>query len=246
FERDPPKDPGLSPAAVITCEHASERLPDGWRWPDTDARLLGTHWAYDLGAAELARALAAELGSVAVLAGFSRLLADPNRPEDSPDLFRLKADGMAVGLNAGIDPEERNRRLLPWRAYHDAVDAEVSASMAPIVFSMHTFTPVYEGTPRAVEIGVLFDDEDALAATLREALVSAGFNVAMNEPYSGKFGLMYSVDRHARCHGRRAIELEVRQDLAVNPETRSRVVLATAPAVRSCAREMGLPGRPGC
>jgi predicted N-formylglutamate amidohydrolase len=237
FERDRENESTPRPAAVVTCEHASERLPDGWQWPETDARLVGTHWAYDLGAAELARELAAALGSVCVLAGFSRLLADPNRPEDSPDLFRQQADGRTVGLNAEIDAHERSRRLIPWRAYHEAVDREVGAARAPIVFSMHTFTPLYEGTPRTVEIGVLFDEEEALAMALREALVTAGFDVAMNEPYSGKLGLMYSVDRHARRHGRRPIELEVRQDLAVSPEMRRRIVLATAPAVRAFAQE---------
>lgn len=245
FEANAAKDSDLGPAALVTCEHASERLPDGWRWPDGDARLRGTHWAYDLGAEELARALAAELGTVAVLARFSRLLADPNRPEDSPDLFRREADGEAVGLNRNIDADERNRRLIPWRAYHEAVDAEIRATSAPIVFSMHTFTPVYEGTLRAVEVGVLFDEEEDLATTLRVALTSAGFNVAMNEPYSGKLGLMYSVDRHARRHGRRPIELEVRQDLAASEEAQHRVVQATAPALRSFARARMRSGRPG-
>jgi predicted N-formylglutamate amidohydrolase len=53
----------------------------------------------------------------------------------------------------------------------------------------------------------------------------------MNEPYSGKLGLMYSVDRHAKKHGRRPIELEVRQDLAVDPVVRRRVVAASAAAL---------------
>ena len=34
----------------LTCEHASQRLPEGWSWPAPDRRLVGTHWAYDLGA----------------------------------------------------------------------------------------------------------------------------------------------------------------------------------------------------
>jgi predicted N-formylglutamate amidohydrolase len=77
-----------------------------------------------------------------------------------------------------------------------------------------------------MEIGVLFDREDALAAVLAEALAAEGFVVAMNEPYSGKEGLIYAAERHASAHGKHALELEVRQDLAVKPEARARVVAA--------------------
>src|SRR5690606_18998130 len=78
---------GSQPAVVLTCEHASERLPSPYAWPTGDARLVGTHWAFDLGIAPFARALAAELGAPAVLSRFSRLLVDPNRPLDAPTLF---------------------------------------------------------------------------------------------------------------------------------------------------------------
>jgi predicted N-formylglutamate amidohydrolase len=225
---------GAGPAAaVILCEHASERLPPPWTWPLEDARLAGTHWAFDPGARELSMELARELGTVAVLAGFSRLLADPNRPEDSPELFRSVAEGQPVMLNSIVTAGDRERRLSLWRAYHAAADAEVGAIQAPVALAMHTFTPVYEDTPRTVEIGVLFDDEVLLAEGLASALSGAGFVVAHNEPYSGKNGLMYSVDRHARRHGRRAVELEVRQDLAVLPDVRASIVTAVARHLRS-------------
>jgi predicted N-formylglutamate amidohydrolase len=226
---------GPTAAAIITCEHASERLPEPWKWPDGDARLWGTHWAYDPGAAELARELAAELHTVAVLARFSRLLADPNRPENASDLFRREAEGEPVLLNSAIDARERERRLVPWRTYHDAVDAEVRASAAPVVLAMHTFTPLYEGTRRTVEVGVLFDEEQPLAEMLQASLIVAGFKVELNQPYSGKLGLMYSVGRHGNAHGRRPIELEVRQDLAVDAVARTRVVRATADVLTSIA-----------
>ncbi|UJR79004.1 N-formylglutamate amidohydrolase [Sandaracinus amylolyticus] len=225
---------GSGAGVLVTCEHASQRLPEPWRWSARDeARLVGTHWAYDLGAAELAREYAAAIGGVAVLSRFSRLLADPNRPEGSPTLFRDVADGERVELNASIDPAEREIRLdAYYRPFHAAVDREVAASHAPILLAMHTFTPLYEGTPRALEIGVLFDEEEALAAELIDTFAAAGLKVAPNEPYSGRAGLIHVVDRHARTHGRRAIELEVRQDLAVDPAFRARFVSLLASRLR--------------
>jgi predicted N-formylglutamate amidohydrolase len=224
---------GTGAGVLVTCEHASERLPEPWRWSARDRRLVGTHWAYDLGAAELAREYADAIGAVAVLARFSRLLADPNRPEDSPTLFRATAEGEPVELNAEIVPAEREIRLDGYyRPFHEAVDREVAASGAPVLLAMHTFTPLYEGTPRALEVGVLFDEEEALAAELLDAFRAAGLLAAPNEPYSGRLGLIHVVDRHARTHGRRAIELEVRQDLAVDPAFRARFVALLAAHLR--------------
>lgn len=219
--------------AVFTCEHASSRLPEPWRWPAEDAWLSGTHWTYDLGAADLARELALALCSVAVLSRFSRLLADANRPIDAPDLFRTEAEGRRVALNRDIGPADRARRLGLWTRFHEAADAEVSRSSAPIVFAVHTFTPLYEGAVRRVEAGVLFDREIELAEGLRAHLERAGFRVEMNEPYSGKAGLMYSVERHALSHGRRPIELELRQDLAETPGARRRAIDAIDGWLRS-------------
>ncbi|HEX4474546.1 MAG TPA: N-formylglutamate amidohydrolase [Polyangiaceae bacterium] len=224
---------GVSAAAVVTCEHASERLPAPWSWPDEDRWLVGTHWAYDLGARDFALEITRAIGAVGVLARFSRLLVDPNRTTDAVDLFRTTAEGKKVALNASIDADERARRLALFDGYHAAVAGAVAASPAKIVFSVHTFTPVYEGAKRAVELGVLFDDEQALAEALAERLSRAGFVVALNEPYSGKSGLIYSAERHARSAGRRALELEMRQDLAVEPSTRARAVDAVADFLRN-------------
>lgn len=204
---------------LVTCEHATQRMPLGWEWPDRDRRLIDTHWAFDLGAAEMARDFAAAMGAVAILSRFSRLLVDPNRPEDSPTLFRELAEGEPVVLNTTLLDETERRarieRLL--RPYHAAVDRELSASRAEMVVAIHTFTPVYEGQPRSLEVGVLYDRDEALAEQVAEVLVQRGLKAELNEPYSGKDGLMYAADRHAHAHGRRSVEFEVRQDLATDP-----------------------------
>ena len=224
---------GAHAGVLVTCEHASERLPAPWAWSERDRRLVGTHWAFDLGAADLAREYAGIVGGVAVLSRFTRLLADPNRPESSPTLFREYAEGEPVELNASIDPAEREIRLDGYyRPFHEAVDREVAASAAPILLAMHTFTPLYEGTPRTLEVGVLFDEEEELANRLIIHLAEAGFRVAPNEPYSGREGLIHVVERHARTHGRRAIEIEVRQDLAVDPSFRARFLPRLADIIR--------------
>lgn len=218
----------------LTCEHASERVPSPFVWPDADQRLVGTHWAIDLGAADLTRELAKDLGAPAVLARFSRLLVDVNRPLESDTLFRTVADDVDIEFNKTISPDERVRRLSYYRAYHQAVDWMTTQCAVPHLFAVHSFTPTYEGTLREMEVAILFDHEDSLAGRLAAAFEKAGFETRLNEPYSGKLGMMYSVSRAAEGRAS-ALEIEVRQDLAQSPATRARVVSVIGDFYRSLA-----------
>ena len=78
---------GVSPF-VLVCEHASNFIPERYgRLGLPEAELL-RHIAWDIGAAELTRALVSRLDAPAFLAGASRLLIDCNRPLGSPRRFR--------------------------------------------------------------------------------------------------------------------------------------------------------------
>lgn len=218
---------GGETAVLLTCEHASERLPEPWHWPDADQWLRGTHWAYDIGAAEITRELCAAWGATAVLSRFSRLLVDPNRETSAPDLVLERAEGRTVELNRGVDAKERQRRIERlWRPYHEAVECELARADARVVLAIHTFTPIWHGMPRDLEVGVLFDLEEELAERARAELRRAGFETRMNEPYSGKAGLIFSAHHHAtrRGNGVCALELEVRQDLAADAAARARLI----------------------
>jgi predicted N-formylglutamate amidohydrolase len=211
--------------AFLTCEHASVRLPEPWQWPERDRRLVGTHWSYDLGAREITLELARELNASAVLSRFSRLLVDPNREEVHPEAFRTLADGEPVQINHAMSAEDRERRLATYhRPYHVELDAALAAVDAPMLFSIHSFTPNYQGELRAVEIGVLFNYEEREAHQLGAVLSEEFERVAYNEPWSGRAGLIYSAERHSQKHGRLALELEVRQDRAVDPAFRARLI----------------------
>lgn len=218
---------------LLTCEHASNRLPDPWVWPEEDRWLVDTHWAVDLGIADVTRDLARAIGAPAVLARFSRLLCDANRPLDAETLFRPIAEGHPVRLNAALTEEEKHRRIERFhRPYHEVADTMLARYPRAVVLSMHSFTPVYEGgPPRAMEIGVLFDREERISTLMAEAFRRDGWQVALNEPYSGRDGLIYAADRHAVRHGRRALELEVRQDVATDGSRRGPLVASVRHAL---------------
>lgn len=219
---------------VLSCEHASVRLPSPYSWPAEDAWLVGTHWSYDLGARALTLELSAELRASAVLSRFTRLLIDANRALGQPDLFRSVAEGKAIALNRELDEAERARRIdLYYKPFHSALDQALARCEAPLLLSIHSFTPNYEGDVRSVEIGVLFNHEEVHARALHDALTSEFDGVRENEPWSGKGGLIYSAEVHAQRFGRVPLELEVRQDRLEDAHYRARLVPVLARFVRA-------------
>ena len=218
---------------LLTCEHASNRVPPPRVWPDEDRWLAPLHWAYDLGAAAITRQLAEDLGAVAVLARFTRLLVDPNRVLSSDTLFREVADGKTVHLNTEASPAEREARISTfYEPFHGAIDHAMEGREPGLLLSIHSFTPRYEGGAlRPMEMGVLFDRNRDDALRLAAAFSRQGLKTALNAPYSGMNGMMYSAQSHADRHGWRALELEIRQDLSGDPTQVKRLSQAIAVAL---------------
>ena len=209
----------------FTCEHASNRLPSRWQWPVEDEWIQNDHCAWEPGAADLSCELAEACEATAVLARFTRLLVDANRPLGSWNMFRNIADGRPVHLNIGLTPDAQQPRIERYYApYHLALTDEVEAIAPDLVVGVHSFTPLYEGTLREVEIGILFSDDLRLGDEWTAFIAAnSDFVVRANEPYSGAAGMMYSPHTHAVRGGACAIELEIRQDLLCVPEIRAKI-----------------------
>jgi predicted N-formylglutamate amidohydrolase len=82
-----------------------------------------------------------------------------------------------------------------------------------VLLSVHSFTPIWNGRMRAMDMGVLFDKFEPIAQRLAEELTKEGFQTALNEPYSALDGLNYAVSRHGTAHGLVYLELEMNQSL---------------------------------
>jgi predicted N-formylglutamate amidohydrolase len=206
---------------LFTCEHASARVPPplSRQVAAADRRWLETHWGVDLGAAGVTRELARRTGSSAVLARFSRLVCDANRPPTAKDWIRLVVEGAPLGFNRGLDAAERERRKRLYHdAYHDGVDRVLESRTGPLTLvAVHSFTPRLGGERREMEAGVLFDEVYERAAhRLARRLRRDGLKTALNRPYSGRRGMIHSVQRHGRAHGLVYVELELRQDLVAD------------------------------
>lgn len=203
---------------ILISDHAENRIPARYGDLGLPRSELARHIAYDPGAAGVTEALAARLGAPAVLSTFSRLLIDANRGEDDPTLVMRLSDGAVIPGNARVDAGERETRIREFHApYHAAVDAAIdraaAAGPAPAIVSIHSFTPVWRGTPRPWQVGILWDSDPRLAVPLIEALAAdPALTVGDNEPYDGALrnDTLY---RHGTARGLAHALVELRQDL---------------------------------
>jgi len=208
----------LARGVILLCDHASNEVPADLHDLGLPSEQFERHIGYDIGAAALTRGLARRLGAPAVLTRFSRLVIDPNRGRDDPTLVMRLSDGAVVPGNAFIDDEGIAERI---RRFYDPYDAQVAsiiesamaAGVAPVIVSVHSFTPVWRGWPRPWQIGLLWDGDDRMASLLTTVLEEDGErDVGRNEPYAG--GLPGdTIDRHATSRGLANVLVEIRQDL---------------------------------
>lgn len=212
--------PGNFEAGLILLgDHARNVVPSAYNRLGLPDSAFERHIAYDIGIEPLVRGLAARLGVPAVISCYSRLLIDPNRGEDDPTLVMRISDGAIIPGNHPISAQEWQARIERFhRPYHGAVADTIrrttdASRKAPLVLSLHSFTPFWKQTPRPWHAGVLWDNDPRAALPLIDALQAMpGIHTGDNEPYDGalKGDTMY---RHCMRHGIPHALLEVRQDL---------------------------------
>jgi len=202
---------------VILADHATNLLPERYGRLGLPESAFSRHIAYDIGVEATLRGLCSRLGAPAVMSRFSRLLIDPNRGEDDPTLIMRISDGAIVPGNHPIGAEEWRHRLETWhRPYHDAVARTIAASeeatgRAPLVISLHSFTPAWKGVARPWQAAVLWDNDPRAVRPLLAELQALGLTVGDNEPYDGALrgDTMY---RHCMAKGIAHALIEIRQD----------------------------------
>lgn len=204
---------------VLACEHASHAMPDAYAGLGLPEAERKRHIGWDLGAAPLAHALSDALDAPLLLATYSRLLRDLNRAPDADDAVTTRSEGTDIPGNVGLDPAERARReariYAPFHAQLDAaLDARLAEGAAPILVTVHSFTPTWHGQPRPWHAGVISRHDRRIAevflATLgRDEALCLGDNL----PYGSEGGTFHTVGRHAEGRGIPGAVFEVRQDL---------------------------------
>lgn len=207
---------------LITCDHAGKRLPRALGTLGLPESELVRHIAWDLGAAQVARALARELGAFAILQTYSRLAIDCNRQVDVPSSIPLISEQTVIPGNHGLSPElaaERARAI--FHPYHARILAEferrASVGQASVLIAMHSFTPTFMGVSRPWHTGMLYNRDVRLGRALIELLRrDPELVVGDNEPYAVSDLSDYGVVVYGERRGIPHVEIEIRQDLLLD------------------------------
>jgi predicted N-formylglutamate amidohydrolase len=243
-ERFPPpvrvlNEAGTSPY-VLLCEHASHFMPEACKGLGLAAEDLRRHIAWDIGAANVAEALSQHIDAPLVMAGYSRLLIDLNRPVDSPTSIPETSETTVIPGNLALEPAERARRIaLYFEPFQSAVrgllDARRAAGKPTTIVGVHSFTPVYKGVSRPWHAGILYRRSQVFGHALAEALGGAAAAIAENEPYQIEDDSDYTVPVHGEARGLDAVLVELRQDLVTVPDDAGAWARRLAVALQSLA-----------
>jgi predicted N-formylglutamate amidohydrolase len=214
---------------LLTCDHASNRIPRSLDGLGLDSRYYDDHIAVDIGAADLTHALSERLNATALLAGYSRLAVDLNRWPGHPESIPVVSDGIPIPGNRALSERAVAARMdalfHPYQSKLDELilEKESQADNAAIV-CVHSFTPRLKTAATAEQrpwhVGVLWGEDKRLSRHILTALYRAHDSgddqtvvIGENQPYHGKNPMGYTLGHHAERHNRPYVVIEVRQDL---------------------------------
>lgn len=204
---------------VLLCEHASNAIPAEMNQLGISDEVAKSHAAWDPGARGVTDKLSKLLNAPNVQQTVSRLVYDCNRPFDATSAIPEKSEIFEIPGNVNLSVAARLERK---KRYYDPFEEKAAQTVqiacnhhrTPLVVSIHTFTPVYFGKVRAVEIGVLHDEDARLVDQLLGTMQSEQtYQIERNEPYGPTDGVTHTIDIHATSRGLPAVMIEVRNDL---------------------------------
>ena len=204
---------------LITCDHAGKRLPRALGTLGLPESELSRHIAWDIGAAQVARCLARELGAFAILQTYSRLAIDCNRRPDVPSSIPVISENTVIPGNQDLSPAQAAERARAiFYPYHARILAEFerrrSAEQPSVLIAMHSFTPSFLGVSRPWHTGMLYNRDGRLGRVLIDLLRrDTELVVGDNEPYSVSDLSDYGVVVYGEQRGIPHVEIEIRQDL---------------------------------
>lgn len=206
---------------VLLCEHAGQAIPTKLADLGVSAQVLNSHRGWDVGAENLARAVAQKLKAPLILQRYSRLVIDCNRPPRHQDSIIANSDGIDIPANIGICDAETAERITE---IFDPLDAAMQDvfSTAPrrAAFSIHSFTPTMNGQDRPWHAGLLCRADMPTAQALKHAIETRApdKSVAINEPYQIDEASDWFIPAHVEPRGLKHTLIEIRNDELSTPE----------------------------
>ena len=156
---------------VLTADHAGRAIPRALGRLGLSESELERHIAWDIGIAAVTERLSAALDAAAVLQLYSRLVIDCNRDPSVASSIPEISETTPIPGNMHLSAAARAARVgAIFQPYHARIaallDARVAAGRRTVLVAMHSFTPVFKGEAREVQVGVLFNRDAVLASLL--------------------------------------------------------------------------------
>lgn len=213
---------GTSPVLLV-CEHASRYIPEALAQLGLDDAAAAEHIAWDIGALELARELSARLDATLLVANYSRLLIDLNRPLTAPDAIPEHSEVYPIPGNRNLSAAARQERVTRlFEPFHQQLsallDARQNAARPTRLVGVHSFTPCYRGEPRPWVAGVLYAKAAAYARRMVDGLRQGGEAIGDNQPYVIDPLEDMTVPVHGDERGVDAVLIEIRNDGLRTPQ----------------------------
>ncbi len=207
--------PSGASSVVLVCEHAAHFIPAQFDNLGLPSEVRKSHVAWDPGAMEVARRLSEKLDAALVAGTVSRLVYDCNRPPSSPAAMPERSEIIDIPGNQGLNASARQERVeMYYEPFRAALSDRIKQTENPVMVTIHSFTPIYHGARRSVEIGVLHDTDSRLAdAMLQSAAAHTQANVQRNQPYGVNDGVTHTLQEHAIPGGHANVMLEIRNDI---------------------------------
>ena len=203
----------------LIADHAGRAIPRRLGRLGVPESELLRHIAWDIGIADVTERVSAALDATAVLQTYSRLVIDCNRDPSVPTAMPEISEHTPIPGNVGLSAADREARIAAvFRPYHARIaallDARRAAGRRTVLIAMHSFTPVFKGESRAMQVGVLYN-RDARVATLMLDLLRAEGDLVVgdNAPYAITETSDYGIPVHGEQRALPHVEIEIRQDL---------------------------------
>lgn len=235
---------------VLVCDHASNRIPDGFDGLGLRPHERLMHIAWDPGALAVALQLSERLDAPLVHSTVSRLVVDCNRTDTAPDLIPVVSELTSIPGNAALEPGDRLTRVARYHtpfhaAITDLLDRRKAAGQETILVTVHSYTPVYKGVQRPWPIGLIHGRDMGFTRAVGDALLAEwpDLNLGWNEPYAALNGVTHTLEHHGDGRGLEATMIEIRHDEILEP---AGVTFWSDRLARALERARGslLPGAP--
>ncbi len=224
---------------VVVCEHAGLQIPDALADMGLSEAELHSHIAWDPGAATVAELLARKLEGTLIKQRYSRLVYDCNRPPSSPEAMRDVSENTQIPANRSLSDEEKQWRTDHiYTAFHHTVAQQLDRRSAPILVTVHSFTPVYNGHHRAVDVGILHDLDTPHDALLADAMLSSaqfddGISVQRNQPYGPQDGVTHTLQMHGQKRQILNVMIEIKNTLIADEKSQQHYAHQLAQTIKT-------------